>query len=174
MRGARTGTAALLSVVTVSFLSGCVAPNTDTTEPKPTTSTASPASATPEPSTTTPAATTAPIEDAAPTTAPDAATAAVEAAVAAVTAYCQPTRTKGEWMAALSPLLSDAGVVAYSTVDPATVPCTTYSGSASIRDGDDAYTFRVNVPTDAGVYEAYVARERASDPWRVERMAPPE
>ncbi|MET4783439.1 sigma factor [Glaciihabitans sp. UYNi722] len=70
-------------------------------------------------------------------------------------------------------LLTDAGVIAYKTVDPRTIPCTSYAGNASIRDGDGAYTFRVNVPTDVGIYEAYVTRSATSKPWQVERMTPP-
>lgn len=115
-----------------------------------------------------------PIQDSQPDADPDAATEAVAVAVAAVTAYCRPGESKGQWMADLSPLLTDAAVIAYETVDPASIPCTAYAGGATVRDGDDAYIYRVSVPTDAGVYEAHATRERTSDPWRIDRMVPAE
>ncbi|WP_415131980.1 hypothetical protein [Microbacterium sp.] len=77
-------------------------------------------------------------------------------------------------MEELSPLLTPAAVTAYDTVDPATVPCTTYTGGAAIASGDDVFTFLVSVPTDAGTYTAYVTRPDRADPWQVDRMAPPE
>lgn len=169
MRWARNGSAVMLLAVSGVALVGCVAPDA---------SPATPAMPTAHPSASTPSASSTPgtqetIEDATPEEDPAASNDAVSVAIAAVTAYCQPTRSKGEWMAGLSPHLTDAAVLAYETVDPAVVPCTSYLGNASIRDGDDAYVFRVNVPTDAGVYEAYVTRPTTSAAWRVERMAPP-
>ncbi|MDJ0336590.1 hypothetical protein QMG83_15280 [Salinibacterium sp. G-O1] len=76
-------------------------------------------------------------------------------------------------MADLSVYLTDSAVLAYGTVDPATVPCTSTLPGTNIRDGDGAYTFRVNVPTDTGTYEAYVTRAATSDGFRVDRMAAP-
>lgn len=169
MRGARAWVVLVLLAVAGGALAGCVAPGAGQS-----TSTAPSASADAGPATPSASATTAPPQDAKPDDDPNAATDAVAAAVAAVTAYCRPGVNKGEWVAALSPLLTDAGVVAYNTVNPATVPCKAVTGDASVRDGDNAYVFRVNVPTDAGVYEAYVTRPATSAPWRVERMAPPE
>lgn len=105
---------------------------------------------------------------------PAAPDAAVAIAAKAVTAYCRPGVAKGQWMDELSPLLTPAAVTAYDTVDPATVPCTTYTGGAAIASGDGVFTFLVSVPTDAGTYTAYVTRPDQSDPWQVDRMAPPE
>lgn len=165
-RRARTAAVAVLLAVIGGALAGCVAPTSIPADV--TSSTAVPSDsvqgATP----------TGSVQDAKLEDDPEASTDAVVAAVAAVTAYCRPGVSKGEWIAALSPLLTDAGAVAYNTVDPATVPCTSYAGNASVRDGDDAYVFRINVPTDAGTYEAYVTRPSTSAPWRVERMTPPE
>jgi hypothetical protein len=161
-RGARTAAALALLLGTTVALAGC-APSAGPAEPAGSVSSDPAGSESP-----------APIEHAESEPDPAASTDAVAAAVAAVTAYCRPAVAKGEWMSALSPLLTDAAVVAYGTVDPATVPCTSYTGDASVRDGDDAFTFRIYVPTDAGIYEAYVTRPVASAPWLVERMAPPE
>jgi hypothetical protein len=169
MRGARAGAVAVLLAVMGGTLAGCVAPASAPTGSA--TPTASPAG-TGSPSTGSSVPATPP-QDAKPEDDPDAATDATTAAVAAVTAYCRPDLAKGAWIAALSPLLTDAGAVAYNTVDPAAVPCKSVTGGASVRDGDNAYVFRINVPTDAGTYEVYVTRPATTDPWRVERMAPP-
>jgi len=169
MRGARAGMLLVLVAVTCGALAGCVPPDTMPIVPQsdlPTTEST--------PSTPGASVPATPPQDAKPEDDPAAATDSIAAAVAAVTAYCRPSVSKGEWIAALSPLLTDAGAVAYNTVNPATVPCTSVTGDASVRDGDNAYVFRVNVPTDAGVYEVYVTRPATSAPWRVERMAPPE
>lgn len=176
MNGARSTTLAAVLAVSCCALVAC-APSSPA--PSPTPAAANVPSSSPS-APATPGAPAAPVEEGVPDvsantdTGADVGADAVEAAIAAVTAYCRPGVSEGEWMAGLSPHLTDSAVLAYGTVDPATVPCTSYLGSASIRDGDEAFTFRVNVPTDAGIYEAYVTRAATSDPWRVERMAPPQ
>lgn len=169
MRWGRTGGLAVLLAVTAGALVGCVAP---ASEPAgtPTPIDTSVSTAPPQGQGTVPAT---PPQDAKPDSDPDAAKEATAAAVLAVTAYCRPSLEKGAWIAALSPLLTDAGAVAYNTVSPATVPCTSVTGGSTARDGDNAYVFRINVPTNAGTYEVYVTRPATTDPWRVERMAPP-
>jgi hypothetical protein len=168
MRGARTGGLAVLLAVTAGALVGCVAPATAPIRtPTSTDGQSSTESLRPSGSVATPP------QDAKPDSDPDAANEATAAAVLAVTAYCRPDLEKGAWIAALSPLLTDAGAVAYNTVNPATVPCASVTGGSTVRDGDNAYVFRISVPTDAGTYEVYVTRPATTDPWRVERMAPP-
>jgi len=169
MRGARSGGFAVLLAVTAGSLVGCVAPaSSPAGTPTPTDTSIS--TEPPQGQGTVPAT---PPQDAKPDSDPDAANEATASAVLAVTAYCHPDLKKGAWIAALSPLLTDAGAVAYNTVNPATVPCTSVTGGSTVRDGDNAYVFRINVPTDAGTYEVYVTRPATTDPWRVERMAPP-
>ena len=115
-----------------------------------------------------------PPQDAKPDSDPDAANEATAAAVlAALTAYCRPNLQKGAWIAALSPLLTAAGAVAYNTV--------TRRRSVHVGHGRvdrprrrRRLLFRINVPTDAGTYEVYVTRPATTDPWLVERMAPAE
>ncbi|MFB2586998.1 hypothetical protein [Herbiconiux liukaitaii] len=169
MRGARTGGLAVMLAVTAGSLVGCIAPASAPTE-TPTSADGQSSTESPRPSGSVPAT---PPQDAKPDNDPDAANEATTAAVLAVTAYCRPDLEKGAWIAALSPLLTDAGAVAYNTVSPATVPCTSVTGGSTVRDGDNAYVFRINVPTDAGTYEVYVTRPATTEPWRVERMAPP-
>lgn len=164
-RGARSGgllvAAALL---TLGTLTGCSSPGAGGA------SSTDPSSSTTAP---TGAATEAPIEDAEPEPDVSAESDAVAAAANAVASYCRPGTSNPEWIVSLSPLLTDRGITAYETVDPATVPCTSVTGDAGVLDGDGVYTFIVSVPTDAGVYETYTTRPDTDSPWLVERMAPP-
>lgn len=169
MRGARIGGLAALLAVAAASLVGCVAPPSAPAG-TPTPTDASISTGPPQGQGTVSAT---PPQDAKPDSDPDAANEATAAAVLAVTSYCRPDLDKGAWIAALWPLLTDAGAAAYNTVNPAAVPCTSVTGGSTVRDGDNAYVFRINVPTDAGTYEAYVTRPATTDPWLVERMAPP-
>lgn len=93
-------------------------------------------------------------------------------ATQAVTLFCRPSLDYNTWIAELYPVLSQAAAVAYETVDPARVPCTSVTGTAQIRDTDGAYTARVLVPTDAGDYSVYVHRPLDTAPWSVEQITP--
>lgn len=168
-RGARSGGLLVAAaVLTLGALAGCSSTGPGE-ESSPDGDTASPGSTTAP----TGAATETPIEDAEPEVDASAESDALSAASKAVAAYCRPETANPEWIVSLSPLLTDRGITAYETVDPATVPCTSVTGDASVVDGDGAYTFIVNVPTDAGVYETTTARPDTQSPWLVERMAPP-
>lgn len=103
---------------------------------------------------------------------PTAAKASTAIAVDAVTRFCRPTLSYDAWIEDLYPLLSQQAAVAYETVDPAKVPCTTLVGQPSVRDGDGAYTMRVLVPTDAAEYLVYVHRVDTTLPWLVEQITP--
>ncbi|MWV51592.1 hypothetical protein GRS96_20210 (plasmid) [Rathayibacter sp. VKM Ac-2803] len=96
----------------------------------------------------------------------------VSLATSAVTAFCRPTLDYDTWIAELYPFLSQQAAVAYETVDPANVPCTTLTSPASVRDGDGAFTMRILVPTDAGEYSVYVHRTVEAAPWAVEQITP--
>ncbi|PPI47059.1 hypothetical protein C5D18_04755 [Rathayibacter tritici] len=111
--------------------------------------------------------------DAEVTAEPSAEEAALSVAAAAVAAYCRHDLAKAQWLAGLYPYLTQQAAIAYETVDPSVVPCSSVTGEAHLRDGDGAYTMRVLVPTDAGEYEAYVHRESAAKPWLVDRFTPP-
>lgn len=93
-------------------------------------------------------------------------------ATQAVTLFCRPSLDYNTWIAELYPVLSQAAAVAYETVNPARVPCTSITGAARIRDTDGAYTARVLVPTDAGDYSVYVHRPLDTSPWAVEQITP--
>ncbi|WP_211315698.1 hypothetical protein [Rathayibacter caricis] len=91
-------------------------------------------------------------------------------AAKAATAFCRPSLDYDTWIAELYPFLSQHAAVAYETVDPTNVPCTTLTGDATVRDGDGAFTMRILVPTDAGEYSVYVHRTTESTPWAVEQI----
>ncbi|PPG79278.1 hypothetical protein C5D04_10075 [Rathayibacter sp. AY1D2] len=110
--------------------------------------------------------------DAEPAPAPSVEADTLATATAAVTAFCRPSLDYDTWIAELYPFLSQQAAVAYETVDPANVPCTTVIGAASVRDGDGAFTMRIRVPTDAGEYSVYVHRTVETGPWAVEQITP--
>lgn len=122
---------------------------------------------------TTPEAVVTDAHDAEQTPDPEAAGDALGVAVAAVTAYCSPSLTRDAWLAGLKGYLTPTAVVAYGTVDPAVVPCSSYVGNAVALDGD-TFTMPVSVPTDAGIYEVLVTRTTPTGPWLVDRMTPPQ
>lgn len=93
-------------------------------------------------------------------------------ATRATSLYCRPGLDYDTWINELYPVLSQQAAVAYETVDPANVPCTSLTGAATVRDGDGAFTMRVLVPTDAGEYSVYVHRPAANTPWAVEQITP--
>lgn len=93
-------------------------------------------------------------------------------ATSAMTAFCRPALDYDMWISELYPSLSQRAAVAYETVDPANVPCTSLSGAATVHDGDGAFTMRILVPTDAGEYSVYVHRTTESTPWAVEQITP--
>lgn len=103
---------------------------------------------------------------------PDAGRDAASVAAAAVAAYCQPHIANPRWLDTLSLYLTRTATVAYGTVDPHTVPCTTVTGPASIVSTDDLFTVIASVPTDAGAYETHLTRPSTDEAWKVERMSP--
>jgi hypothetical protein len=110
--------------------------------------------------------------DAEPTPDPSVETDTIGLAMNAATAFCRPSLDYDTWIAELYPFLSQQAAVAYETVDPANVPCTSLTGAATVRDGDGAFTMRVLVPTDAGEYSVYVHRTTESTPWAVDQITP--
>ncbi|PPF31227.1 hypothetical protein [Rathayibacter sp. AY1A3] len=110
--------------------------------------------------------------DVEPTQAPGVEGDTIAVATSTVTAFCRPSLNYDTWIAELYPFLSQQAAVAYETVDPANVPCTTLTGAATVRDGDGAYTMRILVPTDAGDYSVYVHRTVETGPWAVEQITP--
>ncbi|PPF26295.1 MULTISPECIES: hypothetical protein [unclassified Rathayibacter] len=97
----------------------------------------------------------------------------VAVATNAVATFCRPALDYQTWINELYPVLSQQAAIAYETVDPANVPCTSVTDEARVRDGDGAHTMRVYVPTDAGEYSVYVHRPSETAPWAVDQITPP-
>jgi hypothetical protein len=128
-------------------------------------------SATPPKTAGLPSASAAP-EDATPTSDSSAANDTTQLAAMALKLFCRPSLDYQSWIDQLDPVLSQTAAAAYSTVDPANVPCTAITGAPSVQDGDDTYTMEIAIPTDAGMYAVYVHRSEPSSAWSVEQMIP--
>lgn len=107
-----------------------------------------------------------------PSASPEVGAEATTIATSVVTAFCRPALDRQTWINGLYPFLSQTAAVAYGTVNPGRVPCTTLTGDARLRDTDGSYTTRVFVPTDAGEYSVLLNRSDVSDPWLVEQITP--
>lgn len=169
------------AVVVVAFAlatAGCTSPNAASPSSDAGSPTGAASSAAAEQSPAAPApsesipSTEASASDAEPTPDPSVETDTIDLALNAATAFCRPSLDYNTWIAELYPFLSQQAAVAYETVDPANVPCTTLTGAASVRDGDGAFTMRILVPTDAGGYSVYVHRTVETGPWAVEQITP--
>lgn len=169
-----TGLCAAMAAAAVLALAGCsgAAPETARTAPTPTaqipSASGSTAASTAEATLT---AAAAPV-DSEPVPVPGVENDALALAASAVTAFCRPTLDYDTWIAELYPFLTQQAAIAYETVDPMNVPCTSLTGDARVRDGDGTFTIRVLVPTDAGDYSVYVHRAVETAPWGVEQITP--
>lgn len=155
----------------------------------------SPSSTTP-PATSTPASTSTPLDLEKFTPAPDGAidedtgetitartvptwdkrsrTAVTQAAQTAMAAFARPSLDYTTWWAELSPLLTQQAQQDYAYVDPANVPATAVTGTATVVDETSAYVASVEVPTDVGTYTLVLTRVDAASPWLASRFTPPE
>ena len=99
---------------------------------------------------------------------------ALDLAEQAMTLYARPWLSFDVWWDGLAPLLSAQGALAYSTVDPTSIPVSAVTGSASLPGWDTPEVARVSVPTDVGAYLVIVSRNETDPVWRVERFIAPE
>ncbi|NQX29659.1 hypothetical protein HQQ81_20120 [Microbacteriaceae bacterium VKM Ac-2854] len=113
------------------------------------------------------------VHDAVPPSDPHADDAAIAIATGAMTAYCRPDLGREAWIRGLYPYISQSAAVGFQTVDPASVPCSAITGSVRVRDGDEAFTMRVWVTTDAGDYSVSVQRRAAAEGWLADDLVPP-
>lgn len=101
--------------------------------------------------------------------------AAKETAVNALTVFARPTVEETQWANDFARWLTPEATTAYSAVDPANVPVTEVTGPA-ILDVDPSNGFGVmaTVPTDVGPYGVQLLRQSQDEPWKVNRLYPPE
>jgi hypothetical protein len=101
--------------------------------------------------------------------------AAKEVAVNALTDFARPEVEETQWANDFARWLTPEATTAYSAVDPANVPVTEVTGPA-ILEIDEANGFGViaTVPTDIGDYRVQLLRQGQDEPWKVNRLYPPE
>ena len=101
--------------------------------------------------------------------------AAKEVAVNALNDFARPEMEEIQWANDFARWLTPEATTAYSAVDPANVPVTEVTGPA-VLDIDDTNGFGVmaTVPTDVGDYGVQLIRQGQDEPWKVNRLFPPE
>ena len=106
---------------------------------------------------------------------PEAEDAAKEVAVNAMRDFARPDVEETLWANDFARWLTPDATTAYSSVDPANVPVTEVTGPATLEI-DEANRFGViaTVPTDIGDYRVQLLRQGQDEPWKVNRLYPPE
>lgn len=99
--------------------------------------------------------------------------ASLATATAAMVAFARPDLDEETWWSDLSPMLSPAAAEAYQATDPANVPASAVTCTATLNDSASPYLADVTVPTDVGRYNILLSREGQGEPWLVERISPP-
>ena len=101
--------------------------------------------------------------------------AAKEVAVKAMRAFARPDMENPQWANDFARWLTPKATTDYSAVDPANVPVTEVTGDAELEieeaNGFGAMAF---VPTDIGIYRVQLLRDGQNEPWKVNRLYPPE
>lgn len=99
--------------------------------------------------------------------------AAVTLAEKFMTAFARPQLDAKSWIDALYPMLTQQGAAAYEGTDPSNVPVNRVTGRGTVVEGATDYALIVTVPTDIGTYAVSLTRKAPTDPWLVDRIAPP-
>lgn len=100
--------------------------------------------------------------------------AAVDTAQKAMTDFARPAVEEKQWANDLARWLTPQATAGYSAVDPANVPATRVTGSATLTvDEANGYGVMAAVPTDAGTYTLQLLRTGREAPWKVNRLTPP-
>ncbi|MCD2444330.1 hypothetical protein LQ757_18775 [Agromyces sp. SYSU K20354] len=97
-----------------------------------------------------------------------------DAAETVMAAFARPDMAQEAWWSELAPMLSQQATQDYAYVQPAAVPARKVTGSAELVDDTSAYVATVAVPTDVGTYTVILSRTTGSEPWKAERITPPE
>ena len=99
---------------------------------------------------------------------------AADVAENAMTDFARPTMEDKQWANDLARWLTPQATADYSAVDPANIPASRVTGTATL-DVDEANGFGVMaaVPTNAGTYTVQLLRTGKDAPWKVNRLTPP-
>ncbi len=97
----------------------------------------------------------------------------IAAAERVITAFARPDLDFDTWFAELEPLLGQDTAMDYVDVDPARIPASRITGSATIVTDYHINLATVDVPTNAGTYRLHMRRDSGDSPWLcVEFMHP--
>ena len=99
---------------------------------------------------------------------------AADVAENAMTDFARPAVEDKQWANDLARWLTPQATADYSAVDPANIPASRVTGTATL-DVDEANGFGVMaaVPTNAGTYTVQLLRTGKDAPWKVNRLTPP-
>jgi hypothetical protein len=101
--------------------------------------------------------------------------AARDVAVNAMRDFARPELDETRWANDFARWLTPKATTAYSFVDPANVPVTEVTGPASLEiDEANGFGATATVPTDIGNYRVQLLRQGQDEPWKVNRLHPPE
>ncbi|SDI70458.1 hypothetical protein SAMN04488693_11931 [Arthrobacter subterraneus] len=101
--------------------------------------------------------------------------AAKDVAVNAMRDFARPNVEEKQWANEFARWLTPKATADYSAVDPANVPATEVTGPASLEiDRANGFGATATVPTDVGDYQVQLLRQGQDEPWKVNRLYPPE
>lgn len=101
--------------------------------------------------------------------------AAKEVAEDALADFARPGLDETQWANDFARWLTPKAVTAYSAVDPANVPVSDVTGPATLEiDESNGFGVIATVPTDIGDYGVQLLRQSQNEPWKVNRLYPPE
>ena len=99
---------------------------------------------------------------------------AVQTAQNAMTDFARPAVQEKQWANDLARWLTPQATADYSAVDPANIPATRVTGTATLSlDDANGYGVTAAVPTNAGTYTIQLLRTGKDAPWKVNRLTPP-
>jgi hypothetical protein len=99
---------------------------------------------------------------------------AEEVAEKAMADFARPTVQEKQWANDLARWLTPQATADYSAVDPANIPASRVTGSATLTvDETNGYGAMAAVPTNAGTYTLQLLRTGKDAPWQVNRFTPP-
>jgi hypothetical protein len=92
----------------------------------------------------------------------------------AMTDFARPAVEDKQWANDLARWLTPQATADYSAVDPASIPASRVTGTATLSvDETNGFGVMAAVPTNAGIYTVQLLRTGRGAPWKVNRLTPP-
>lgn len=99
---------------------------------------------------------------------------AMDVAENAMTDFARPAVEDEQWANDLAHWLTPQATADYSAVDPANIPASRVTGTATLSvDEANGFGVMAAVPTNAGTYTVQLLRTGKDAPWKVNRLTPP-